>query len=170
MAQHFFAHLPVRLVRILFTLALAVTSGVLVGCGESTLQSASPLAPSPLVDGSQMAPDARTGATSVEPRGFHTSDDEDSDSDSDSDGDGPGDNEVEIQGAIDGPASGCPTASFTVDVGTETVVVTTDGFTVFHHGLCTDLTVGRWVEVKGHRANGSIAATRVELFEEEEDE
>ena len=163
---------------LLVVLSLA---GVAAGCGESSLQSVTPIGPSPISSPSQLA-----GATDV-PLGnqrvgiLHTfdgavEDDEDSDVDSDDDADSDEDSdrddvvEAEVEGRIATVSGSCQTGtrSFTVTVGLSNVTVRTSAATVYRDGVCNGLQVGARVEVKGRQAlDGSIDATRIE-FEEVE--
>lgn len=73
--------------------------------------------------------------------------------------------EVELNGVITGPSSGCPAGTFTLRVGFESVVVRTAATTRFRNGQCRNLqTAGRRLEVKGLRApDGTVDATSIEF-------
>lgn len=73
--------------------------------------------------------------------------------------------EVELSGVITITSSGCPAGSFTLKVGSESVVIRTAATTRFRNGQCTNLrTAGRRLEVKGRWAtDGAIDATRIEF-------
>jgi len=72
--------------------------------------------------------------------------------------------EVELGGVITITSSGCPAGSFTLRVGSESLVLRTVATTEFRNGQCSDLRRGRRLEVKGRRGtDATIEATRIEF-------
>jgi hypothetical protein len=153
-------------------MALALTTSLLVGCGESPVQSLTPVGPSgisgatQLEDGMHFSTADSSGGV-IRTNGHEDDEDSDVDSDADSDADSEDNQgrEAEIEGVIHTVAS-CQ--SFTVQVGVTNVPVQTTALaTTFRNGGCADVAVGRRVEVRGPRLtlNGPIAATRVEFKE-----
>jgi hypothetical protein len=153
-------------------IALALTTGLLVGCGESSVQSLTPVGPSDIsgagqLEGGMQFSTADSSGGVILTNGHEDDEDSDVDSDADSDADSEDNQggEAEIEGVIHSVAS-CQ--SFTVQVGITNMPVQTNALTTsFRNGGCADVAVGRRVEVKGRRStlDGPIAATRVE-FEE----
>jgi uncharacterized OsmC-like protein len=175
MTQQYSGTVRLGFARSVLAIIVSLTSVFLIGCGESTLESANPVAPSSLADATQsVGGDAVPGPTTAS-SAFGTLDDSDSDSDEDSDdadSDRPGrlqDNE--INGAVATAATGCPgPATFTVTTGMRTVEVRTSAATVFRNGSCEDLrTVGTRVQIRGRRTtmNGPIEATQIEIRRQE---
>jgi hypothetical protein len=157
---------------------VSLTLVFLVACADSTLESASPVAPSSLADATQSVggdavPGEATASSTFGTLDDSDSDDSDSDEDSDdADRDRPGrlpDNE--INGVVATAATGCPgPATFTVSTGMRTVQVRTTAATLFRNGSCEDLrTVGTQVQIRGRRTamNDPIEATEIGIRRQE---
>jgi Domain of unknown function (DUF5666) len=79
---------------------------------------------------------------------------------------GNGNGDTEVTGAVSGLTGACPTVTFTV----QNTRVTTSSTTAFSDTTCARVANGMRVEVKGARqSDGSIAASRVEAEDDDED-